>query len=402
MKRNSVAVQIGNIWIGAKYPVNIQTMTDTSTADVQATVKQIEQLIDSGAELVRVTIPDPASAKAIPEIKELLQKKYAHIPLIGDFHFVGHRLLKEYPECASSLDKYRINPGNLGRGKSHDANFAEIIEIAIKNKKAVRIGVNAGSLDEELMTELMEKNHLLSTPLSDREVLRQAMVESALRSSKFALELGLPKEKLVLSVKTSDVSDTIWCYRTLAKKTDLALHLGLTEAGSGNKGIIASTAALSVLLSEGIGDTIRISLTPTPGTSRTREVEVAKLLLQSLGLRHFAPTITSCPGCGRTTSEKYQKLAQSINSSIEERQKKWKKKFPGSEQVRIAVMGCVVNGPGESRQADIGISLPGKEEGFGAVVYVNGKKHSVVQEPNIAGQFCEILEKYLENRFKNR
>ncbi|MBI5414871.1 flavodoxin-dependent (E)-4-hydroxy-3-methylbut-2-enyl-diphosphate synthase [Candidatus Peregrinibacteria bacterium] len=396
---SSTEITIGKLKIGGKNPIAIQSMTDTDTADVKATFEQIKELVDAGSELVRVTVMDKNGAEAIPKIKELMQKNSKYdVPLIGDFHFVGHRLLEEVPECAKALDKYRINPGNVGKGNSHDENFEKIIEIAITNKKPVRIGVNSGSLDEELFTEMMEKNAKRKNQKSDREVFREALVESAILSANFAMKLGLSKNKIVLSVKVSDVQDVIWCYEELAQRTDFCLHLGLTEAGSGDKGIVASTAALSTLLQQGIGDTIRVSLTPEPKAPRKREVEICKYILQTLGIRHFRPMVTSCPGCGRTSSDFYRKLAKKVNMHIEKNMKIWKEKYPGVENLKIAVMGCAVNGPGESKHADIGISLPGKSENPSAPVYIAGKLVKTLRGEKIAEEFLKILEKFVRKK----
>ncbi len=398
-RRISTPVQIGNLFLGGNHPVVIQSMTDTDTADADITFEQIKELADAGSEMVRVTVMDADGAKAIPLIKERMTKEGYDIPLIGDFHFVGHRLLSEHPECAEALDKYRINPGNVGEGDHHDENFSQILKIALKYDKPVRIGVNAGSLDEELFTSMTDENAQQKNPKSDKEILRHALIASALISEQFALNLGVSKNKIILSLKVSDVQDVVWCYEQLAQKTSAPLHLGLTEAGMGDKGIVASSAALAILLQQGIGDTIRVSLTPEPNVSRAREVEICKVLLQTMGVRSFQPLVTSCPGCGRTNSDFFRTLAAGINADIQKNIQNWKARYPGVENLTIAVMGCVVNGPGESRHVDIGISLPGKMEDPQAPVYIDGKKHSVLKGDNIAQQFLNVLHEYVRRRF---
>jgi len=395
-------VQIGKIKIGGENPVAIQSMTTVDTANPTLTAKQCIELAKAGAEMIRITVDTPASAGAIPRIRKLLDKSgFKHLPLIGDFHFNGHKLLNDFPETAKILDKYRINPGNVGFGKFHDENFSQFIKIAVKNKKPVRIGVNSGSLDPNLLTDLMNKNARLKTPKSDREVFCSAMVESALQSAKFAEKLGLKQNRIVLSVKMTDVTETISAYQLLAFRMQLskhpyALHLGLTEAGSDLSGTISSTSALSILLQQGIGDTIRVSLTPNKTTPRTREVEVCKLILQSLNLRFFSPRIISCPGCGRADNQFFQTLSEKIFSHIQKKLPLWQKKHPHVSRLRIAVMGCVVNGPGESRHADIALSLPGRSERKIAEVYIGGEKFKTLVGKDIAEQFLEILESYVK------
>lgn len=394
-------VKIRNLSLGGGQPIVIQSMTNTDTADTQATAAQCIELAEAGAEIVRLTVNTDQAAKAVPEIRQILdQNGYEQLPLIGDFHYNGHTLLEDNPECAAALDKYRINPGNVGFGEKHDFNFSRIIEIAIANKKTVRIGVNWGSLDQDLFTEMMDKNAKRKRPKSDREVIIESMVESAHRSAKLAKKLGMKPNKIILSVKMSIVQDMVSAYRLLAKKTksEYALHLGLTEAGNGLQGIVSSSAALAILLAEGIGDTIRVSTTPDSETPRTREVEVCKQLLQSLGLRHFRPQVTSCPGCGRTSSTFFQELAKEINLHIDQKMAVWREQYPGVETLNIAVMGCVVNGPGEAAHADIAIALPGKMEKNVAPVYINGKFSHSLQGDNITEEFIEILENYLNNR----
>jgi (E)-4-hydroxy-3-methylbut-2-enyl-diphosphate synthase len=400
MKRRSTeTISINTIKMGEKHPVVIQSMTSTPTANIKATIKQIKELEDAGSELVRLTVNDFEAMEAIPEIAETLRQDGYKAPLIGDFHYNGHVLLSKYPESARYLDKYRINPGNVGKKDKHDSNFSQMIEIALKNDKPVRIGVNGGSLDQELLTELMTQNAKLSHPATAQEVFAEAMIQSALRSADFAMSMGMPKNKLVLSVKMSDVQHMVDVYQKLASRCDYALHLGLTEAGSSMKGVAASSAALAILLQQGIGDTIRISLTPEPGKSRAEEVNACKLLLQSMGLRYFMPMVTSCPGCGRTNSDKFVFLAQDVTQYIEENMPVWKKQYPGVETLTIAVMGCVVNGPGESKQADIGISLPGSSEAPSIPVYQDGDLLTVLKGDQIKEQFIEILNTYIKKRF---
>lgn len=398
-RRVTPSVQIGNLLLGSTHPVVVQSMTDTATSNVEETLAQTIALIEAGSEMVRWTVNDEKAAQAVPEIIRQLRARGYKAPIIGDFHFNGHRLLTKFPETAKALDKYRINPGNVGKGTQHDDNFATIIKIAIANDKAVRIGVNWGSLDQELLTALMDENAQLPNPKDAKEVTYQAMIESALRSAEYAEKLGMKKNKIVLSVKMSVLQDMVTVYSLLAKKCDYVLHLGLTEAGGEIQGISASSAALAILLQQGIGDTIRVSLTPQPDVSRTREVEVCKAILQAMGLRYFKPSVTSCPGCGRTTSNYFQILANEINSHIVRQMPGWKNQFPGVEKMKIAVMGCVVNGPGESRHADIGISLPGASERPMAPVYIDGKESVILKGDKIKEEFIAILEDYIQRRF---
>ncbi len=398
-RRRSRQVQVGNVLIGGGAPIVVQSMTNTDTADAQATVKQVEELARAGSELVRITVNTPEAAAAVPRIRERLDVIGCRVPLVGDFHFNGHKLLAQYPDCARALAKYRINPGNVGRGAKRDEQFATMIECALKYGKPVRIGVNWGSLDPELLGRLMDENARLPAPLDAVAVMREAVIRSALESARQAEELGLSAERIVLSCKMSQVQDLIAVYRDLAGRCDYALHLGLTEAGMGSKGIVASSAAMAVLLQEGIGDTIRISLTPEPGGSRTREVQVAQELLQTMGLRAFTPMVSACPGCGRTTSTYFQELAQKIESYLRVQMPIWRGTRPGVEEMRVAVMGCVVNGPGESKHANIGISLPGTNEVPVAPVYVDGKKTVTLKGERIAEDFQAIVEKYVEEKY---
>ena len=390
---------MGETVLGGGRPVVIQSMTDTPTADREATFNQTRELVDSGAELVRWTINDEDAARAAPAIIQRLHDSGYRTPIIGDFHYNGHRLLTRYPELARSLAKYRINPGNMGKGETHDENFRTCINIAVDNDKPVRIGVNSGSLNQDLFTRLMTRNAKRKMPQPSAEILRRAMVESALSSAAQAENYGLKKNNVVLSVKMSDLQDMVRVYETLAQKCSYSLHLGLTEAGSGLEGMIASAAGLAILLQQGIGDTIRVSLTPQAGRPRTEEVRVCRILLQSLGLRFFTPKVVSCPGCGRTKSGYYQQLAEQIKTFIHENMPEWKTAFPGVETLTIAVMGCVVNGPGESRHADIGISLPGITEKNVAPVYLNGKPLKIIKGPDIHKQFCEILTDYIKKTY---
>jgi len=399
-RRKTPTVYIGALALGSDYPIRIQSMTDTPTADVEATLAQTRALIAAGSELVRWTVNDHDAAKGAAQAVSRLRAEGFTTPIIGDFHFNGHTLLAKNPQTAKLLDKYRINPGNVGKGRLHDDNFAQIVKIAVDNGKAVRIGVNWGSLDQELLTELMDENAKSSSPKDFSEVTQEAMVQSALRSAEYALKLGLPKEKLVLSVKMSGLQDMVAVYQRLARECDFALHLGLTEAGADIKGAVSSAAALSILLQQGIGDTIRVSLTPEPNVARSKEVEVCKELLQSMGFRYFAPSVTSCPGCGRTSSNYFQYLAQDINSHIKLKMPLWKNQYPGIEEMKIAVMGCVVNGPGESRHADIGISLPGSSETPIAPVYMDGKEFKTLKGEHIKEEFIDILETYIKERYK--
>jgi len=396
---NTVAVRIGTVTVGGGAPVVVQSMTNTDTADVTATTRQIIELADAGSELVRITVNSEAAAKAVPAIYERLVRVGKDVPLVGDFHFNGHKLLAGSPECAQTLAKYRINPGNVGRGKKRDEQFAAMIETACRYDKPVRIGVNWGSLDQALVARLMDANARSGEPRDSREVIREIMVTSALESAARAESIGLGRDHIILSAKLSGVQDLIAVYRVLAARCDYALHLGLTEAGMGSRGIVASSAALSVLLQERIGDTIRISLTPEPGGDRTREVTVAQELLQSMGLRAFTPAVVACPGCGRTTSQYFQQLAQDIQQHLRSSMPQWHAQFPGVEQMTVAVMGCVVNGPGESKHADIGISLPGTGEKPVAPVYVDGEKTVTLKGDTIAADFRKIVDDYVQHRY---
>ncbi|MER2526488.1 MAG: flavodoxin-dependent (E)-4-hydroxy-3-methylbut-2-enyl-diphosphate synthase [Candidatus Competibacter denitrificans] len=398
-RRPCVAVSIGSVKVGADAPIVVQSMTNTDTADVAATTAQVAELARAGSELVRVTVNTEESASAVPLIRERLAAQGVTVPLIGDFHFNGHRLLARYPACAEALDKYRINPGNVGRGKKKDEQFATIVEMACRHNKPVRIGVNWGSLDQELAARLMDENARLQQPRPAADVMHEAMILSALESARRAEEIGLGHDHIILSVKMSGVQDLIAVYRKLAARCDYPLHLGLTEAGMGSKGIVASTAALAVLLQEGIGDTIRISLTPEPGGSRTQEVVVAQEILQVMGLRAFTPAVVACPGCGRTSSDYFQRLAQQIQGYLREQMPIWRGRYPGVESLTVAVMGCVVNGPGESKQANIGISLPGTGEIPVAPVYVDGEKTVTLKGERIAADFQQLVADYVERRY---
>jgi len=393
------SVRVGEITIGGGAPIVVQSMTNTDTADVAATVDQVRALADAGSELVRVTVNTAEAAAAVPTIRERLDQLGCAVPLIGDFHYNGHKLLTEHPACAQALAKYRINPGNVGKGSKRDTQFAIMIEQALRWTRPVRIGVNWGSLDQDLLARLMDDNAKQPEPRDAAQVLREALVVSALESARRAQELGLAAEQIVLSCKVSDVQDLVCVYQELARRCDYPLHLGLTEAGMGSKGIVASTAAMAVLLQQGIGDTIRVSLTPEPGGDRTREVIVAQELLQTMGLRPFAPLVTACPGCGRTTSTFFQELADKTQAYLREQMPAWRARYPGVENMSVAVMGCVVNGPGESKMADIGISLPGTGEVPVAPVYVDGEKTVTLKGERIAAEFCDIIEAYVRARF---
>jgi len=397
-RRRTVTVQVGGVPVGSSHPVVVQSMTNTDTADVAATIQQVAALAAAGSELVRVTVNNDEAAQAVPAIVAGLAKQDVHVPIIGDFHYNGHLLLTKYPECARALAKYRINPGNVG-GKRRDENFRRIVEVAVANRKPVRIGVNWGSLDQDLLTELMDANAASSNPRDARDVMMDAMIESALRSASLAEEVGLGHDRIIISAKVSGVADLVDVYRLLAPRCDCPLHLGLTEAGMGAKGIIASTAGLAVLLREGIGDTIRVSLTPRPGGDRTEEVLVAQQILQSLDMRSFVPQVTACPGCGRTTSTFFQELASDIQGYLRDQMPVWKATHPGVEAMKVAVMGCVVNGPGESKHANIGISLPGTAEEPKAPVYVDGRLFTTLRGDDIAVQFQKILNEYVESHY---
>ena len=393
IRRPTITVNVGGVQVGSAHPIVVQSMTNTDTADVAATAAQVRALHAAGSELVRVTVNTDEAARAVPAIVAAVD-----VPVIGDFHYNGHLLLTKYPECARALAKYRINPGNVGT-KRRDDNFRTIIQVAINEGKPVRIGVNWGSLDQQLLTEMMDANAVLAEPRDARDVTMDAMVESAMRSAELAEESGLPHDHIILSAKVSGVQDLVAVYRMLAERSDYPLHLGLTEAGMGTKGVVASTAGLSILLQEGIGDTIRVSLTPRPGGDRTEEVQVAQQVLQSLGLRSFTPQVTACPGCGRTTSTFFQEMAEEIQGYLRERRGAWQARYPGSEELRVAVMGCVVNGPGESKHADIGISLPGTAEEPRAPVYVDGALKVTLKGETIVADFLRILDDYVEQRF---
>ena len=398
-RRNSVGVMVGNVQVGGGAPVVVQSMTNTDTADVEGTVKQVYDLAQAGSELVRLTVDKEEAAAAVPHIREKLDAMGCDVPLVGDFHYIGHTLLRDHPACAEALAKYRINPGNVGFREKQDRNFSMMIEKAVAFDKPVRIGVNWGSLDQALLTKLMDENAKLDEPVDARLVMHEAMVQSGIGSAARAEELGLGRDKIIISAKVSEVQDLIACYRMIAERCDYALHLGLTEAGMGSKGIVASTAGLSVLLQEGIGDTIRISLTPEPGGDRSREVIVAQEILQTMGIRSFEPMDIACPGCGRTTSTVFQELGQDIQGYIRERLPEWRGRYPGFETLQLAVMGCIVNGPGESKHADIGISLPGTGELPAAPVFIDGKKVKTLRGEDIADQFKVIVEDYVQNRW---
>ncbi len=398
VRRPTLTVMVGDVPVGSAHPVVVQSMTNTDTADADATAIQVAQLAHAGSELVRITVNNDAAAEAVPVIRSKLDRLGVDVPLIGDFHYNGHLLLTKYPEAAAALAKYRINPGNVGT-KRRDEQFAQIIEVAIANEKPVRIGVNWGSLDQQLLTEMMDANALLAEPADSREVMIEAMIESALRSARLAEEAGLASDRIILSAKVSGVQDLVEVYARLADRCDYPLHLGLTEAGMGAKGIIASTAGLAILLQRGIGDTIRASLTPDPGGDRTTEVQVAQQVLQSMGLRSFLPQVSACPGCGRTTSTFFQEMARDIQAYLVEQMPGWRQAHPGVEELRVAVMGCVVNGPGESKHADIGISLPGTFEEPVAPVFVDGQKTETLRGDDIVPRFLAILDDYVERRY---
>ncbi|MDG4879494.1 flavodoxin-dependent (E)-4-hydroxy-3-methylbut-2-enyl-diphosphate synthase [Mesorhizobium sp. WSM4935] len=398
-RRMSVGVSVGGVIVGGGAPVVVQSMTNTDTADVDQTVAQVAALHRAGSEIVRITVDRDESAAAVPRIHERLLRLGIDVPLVGDFHYIGHKLLADHPACAEVLAKYRINPGNVGFKEKKDRQFAAIVETAIKHDKPVRIGVNWGSLDQELLTRLMDDNQAKGSPLTAQEVTREAIVQSAILSAEMAEEIGLGRDKIILSAKVSGVQDLIAVYTELATRSDHALHLGLTEAGMGTKGIVASSAAMGILLQQGIGDTIRISLTPEPNGDRTREVQVSQELLQTMGFRQFVPIVAACPGCGRTTSTVFQELAQSIQADIRKNMPVWREKYPGVENLKVAVMGCIVNGPGESKHADIGISLPGTGETPTAPVFIDGKKAATLRGPSIAQDFEKMVADYIEQRY---
>ena len=405
-RQPTVAVRIGEgeaaVTVGGGAPIVVQSMTNTDTADAEATTRQVAALARAGSELVRITVDRDEAAAAVPHIRDSLRARGVNVPLIGDFHYIGHKLLAEHPACAEALDKYRVNPGNVGFRNKRDLQFGQIVETAIRHGKAVRIGANWGSLDQELLTALMDENAKSATPLNARAVMREAMTQSALLSAARAEAIGLPREKIILSAKVSEVQDLIAVYRMLAERADYAIHLGLTEAGMGSKGIVASSAALGVLLQGGIGDTIRVSLTPEPGGDRTVEVKVAREILQTMGFRVFAPQVAACPGCGRTTSTVFQELAQQIEGFLETSMPEWRVRYPGVEAMHVAVMGCIVNGPGESKHANIGISLPGTGEAPAAPVFVDGVKTVTLRGHNIAQEFTQLVADYVERRYGQR
>lgn len=402
IRRKTHAVDVGGVQIGGNAAVAVQSMTNTDTSDIDATTKQIQRLAKAGSELVRITVNDANAAAAVPYIREYLDKNFCSVPLIGDFHFNGHKLLKEYPDCARALAKYRINPGNVGKGSQRDARFGTMIELAIEHNKAVRIGVNWGSMDQALLASLMDENARREQPLDAHHVMLETVIRSALDSAHMAESIGLAKDRIILSCKMSVVQDLITVYRSLAQRCEYALHLGLTEAGMGSKGIVASTAALGILLCDGIGDTIRVSLTPEPGAPREKEVIVAQEILQTMGLRSFVPLVTACPGCGRTTSTYFQQLASQVQNYLRQQMPRWQKEFSGVETMSVAVMGCVVNGPGESKHANIGISLPGTGERPVAPVYEDGKKTVTLKGENIADEFQTLIEKYIKKTYVSR
>jgi (E)-4-hydroxy-3-methylbut-2-enyl-diphosphate synthase len=398
-RHQTVPVRVGAVAIGGGAPVVVQSMTNTDTADIDATVEQIAALARAGSELVRITVDRDEAAKAVPHIREKLEARDVLVPIVGDFHYIGHTLLADNPACAEALHKYRINPGNVGFKAKRDVQFSSIVEKALEHRKPVRIGVNWGSLDLELLTHLLDENASSATPKPARSVMHEAIVQSALLSAKRAEELGLGRDQIVISAKVSAVQDLISVYTMLSARSDYALHLGLTEAGMGSKGIVASSAAMGILLQQGIGDTIRFSLTPEPGGPRTTEVQAAQELLQTMGLRSFVPSVAACPGCGRTTSTVFQELARDVQDMIRDRMPEWRARYPGVETLNLAVMGCIVNGPGESKHADIGISLPGTGETPTAPVFIDGKKAMTLRGPNIATEFKVIMEDYIEKRF---
>ncbi len=401
-RRKSIPVKVGNLTIGGNNPIVVQSMTNTDTADIKKTSKQIIDLANAGSEIVRITVDRDDSAKAVSYIKDEIIKADCNVPIVGDFHYVGHQLLNKFPDCAKALDKYRINPGNVGFKEKKDIQFSSMIETAAKNNKPIRIGVNWGSLDQELLADLMDKNSKLKKPLDADSVTKQALIESALNSAARAQEIGLKKEQIIISCKVSELHTLIEVYDDLARNSDYSLHLGLTEAGMGIKGIVSSTAALSLILSKGIGDTIRISLTPKPDGDRREEVYVAQEILQNLGIRSFVPKVTACPGCGRTTSKVFQELAEDIQNYIRNQMPDWKKKYDGVESLKLAVMGCIVNGPGESKNADLGISLPGTGESPTMPVFIDGKKSHTLRGENITEDFKKIIHTYIEKKYKKK
>jgi (E)-4-hydroxy-3-methylbut-2-enyl-diphosphate synthase len=398
-RHRTVQVEVGNVKVGGGAPIVVQSMTNTDTADIEGTVTQVAALARAGSEMVRITVDRDEAAAAVPHIREKLDKLGVDVPLIGDFHYIGHKLLADHPACAAALSKYRINPGNVGFKNKRDTQFTDIVEMALKHGKTIRIGANWGSLDQELLTRLMEENAKSPNPIDARAVTREAMVQSALLSAARAEEIGLPKNRMILSAKVSNVQDLIAVYRELAARSDYAIHLGLTEAGMGSKGIVASSAALGILLQDGIGDTIRVSLTPEPGGDRTIEVKVGQEILQTMGFRTFVPLVAACPGCGRTTSTVFQELARDIQAFIRDEMPSWKTRYPGVEELNVAVMGCIVNGPGESKHANIGISLPGTGETPAAPVFVDGQKFRTLRGPTIAQDFKALVIDYIDQRY---
>jgi (E)-4-hydroxy-3-methylbut-2-enyl-diphosphate synthase len=402
IRRKSLQATIGSVRLGGNAPIVVQSMTNTETADIEGTAQQVKDLARAGSELVRITVNTSEAAAAVPHIRDRLDQQGLTVPLIGDFHFNGHKLLREHPACAQALAKYRINPGNVGRGSKHDPQFAEMVETACRYRKPIRIGVNWGSLDQDLLTRLMDENSSSAHPASAQQITRTAVVLSALESAERAAQIGLPREQIILSAKVSGAQDLIAIYNDLASRCDYALHLGLTEAGMGSKGIVASTAGMAVLLQQGIGDTIRVSLTPSPGGDRTQEVIVAQEILQTVGLRSFTPMVIACPGCGRTTSTYFQELAQGIQSHIRHRMPEWRREYIGVEDMTVAVMGCVVNGPGESKHANIGISLPGTGEHPVAPVYEDGAKTVTLKGEHISTEFQELVEHYVKRKFARK
>jgi (E)-4-hydroxy-3-methylbut-2-enyl-diphosphate synthase len=398
-RHQTVGVDVGGVIVGGGAPVVVQSMTNTDTADVDSTVAQVAALHRAGSEIVRITVDRDESAAAVPKIRDRLARLGIDVPLIGDFHYIGHKLLADHPACAEALAKYRINPGNVGFREKRDRQFAAIVETAIRHDKPVRIGVNWGSLDQELLTRLMDENQKAGAPMTADEVTREAIVQSAILSAELAEEIGLARNRIILSAKVSRVQDLVAVYTELARRSNHALHLGLTEAGMGSKGIVASSAAMGILLQQGIGDTIRVSLTPEPGGDRTREVQVAQELLQTMGFRQFIPIVAACPGCGRTTSTVFQELAETIQADLRKNMPVWKEKYPGVEELKVAVMGCIVNGPGESKHADIGISLPGTGETPAAPVFIDGRKAATLRGPDIAADFQQMVADYIESRY---
>lgn len=401
-RRESVPVKVGNVTIGGDFPVVVQSMTNTDTADIASTTEQVSQLAKAGSEIVRITVDREEAAAAVPHIRDALARQGVDVPLVGDFHYIGHQLLTKYPDCAEALAKYRINPGNVGFREKRDLQFSTMIEVALKYDRPVRIGVNWGSLDQELLTHLMDENANSDKPREATEITREAMIQSALLSAERAHDLGMGPEKIIISCKVSEVQDLIAVYEELAQRCNYALHLGLTEAGMGSKGIVASTAGMAVLMQQGIGDTIRVSLTPEPGGDRSREVIVAQEMLQTMGLRSFLPLVTSCPGCGRTTSTVFQDLTSKIQGYIREQMPEWREKYDGVEDMDVAVMGCIVNGPGESKHANIGISLPGTGEEPAAPVFIDGEKAMTLRGPGIAEEFQQIVDSYIDSHYERR